>query len=52
MTPMPPSQCVTARQKKIDLPNCPKSRMTVAPVVVNPDIDSNSASIGPKPAQT
>ena len=49
ITPMPPSQLVRPRQKKMPLPYSEKSRNTVAPVVVRPDIDSNIASIGPRP---
>ena len=46
---MPPSQLVSPRQKKIPLPYTEKSLNTVAPVVVRPDIDSNSASTWPRP---
>ena len=49
ITPMPPSQLVSPRQKKTACPYAEKSRNTVAPVVVRPDIDSNSASIWPRP---
>ena len=43
ITPSPPSQCVRARQKNTPRPMAEKSVTTVAPVVVRPDIDSNSA---------
>ena len=46
ITPIPPIHCVTARQNKMpgDVPSI--GRSTVAPVVVNPAIDSNSARSG------
>jgi hypothetical protein len=47
---MPPSQCDSARQKNMPRPNAEKSRITVAPVVVRPDIDSNIASSALMPA--
>ena len=47
---MPPSHCVSERQKKIPRPKAVKSTITVAPVVVSPDIDSKSASMNPMPA--
>ena len=50
ITPIPPSHCVSERQKKIPRPKAVKSTITVAPVVVNPDIDSKSASMNPMPA--
>ncbi len=44
MTPMPPIHWVIERQKRMPGPRPSIGRNTVAPVVVNPEIDSNSAS--------
>ncbi len=44
ITPMPPIHWVIARQNKMPGPVPSIGRNTVAPVVVNPDIDSNMAS--------
>ena len=52
MTPMPPSHWVSDRQNSSPRLKTLKSVKMVAPVVVNPDIDSNSASIGDSPTQT
>ncbi len=49
MMPMPPIHWLSARQRNSARPKASKSRSTVAPVVVKPDIDSNTASIGPMP---
>jgi hypothetical protein len=50
-TPIPPNHWVRPRQKNRPLEYRPKSVRMVAPVVVNPLIDSKSASNGPTPAQ-
>ena len=52
MTPIPPNHCVIARQNNIARPSRSKSVKMVAPVVVNPDIDSKKASMGRRPAHT
>ena len=52
MTPIPPSHWVSARQNIVARSSCPKSTSTVAPVVVKPDIDSNTASTMLSSAQT
>ncbi len=44
ITPMPPIHWVTERQKRIPGPVPSIGRSTVAPVVVNPEIDSKTAS--------
>ena len=53
---MPPSHCVNCRHIPSERESSPKSLTTVAPVVVNPDIDSKYASSGwlstPSPAST
>ncbi len=46
MMPMPPSQCVSDRQKSTPWGRDSTSANTVAPVVVKPDIASKSAAIG------
>ena len=45
MIPSPPIHCVSARQSNIPLLQLSTSRITVAPVVVNPDIASKNASL-------
>ena len=45
MIPMPPSQLSICRQKFIDGASVSKLVMTVAPVVVSPDIASKNASV-------
>jgi hypothetical protein len=47
ITPTPPIQWVRLRQKRIDLGKISMLPITVAPVVVNPDIDSKKALINP-----
>ena len=44
MTPIPPIHCVIDRQKSRPFDVASMSAVTVAPVVVNPDIASNKAS--------
>ena len=44
ITPIPPIHCVVARQNNTPGPVPSIGRKTVAPVVVNPEIDSNIAS--------
>ena len=44
MTPIPPIHCVIDRQNSKPLDVASMSGVTVAPVVVNPDMASNSAS--------
>ena len=44
MTPMPPIHWVVERQNNSPFDVASMSAITVAPVVVNPEIDSNSAS--------
>ena len=46
MIPIPPSHWLSWRQKSIDWDKPSTSVRTVAPVVVNPDIDSKYASSG------
>ena len=46
MIPMPPSHWVKLRQKRMPQPEPSISVMTEAPVVVKPEADSKSASIG------
>ena len=43
--PNPPIHCVSERQMSIPLLHLSTSRITVAPVVVNPDIASKKASL-------
>ena len=45
--PMPPTQCVKLLQKRTPLGNDSTSVSMLAPVVVNPEIVSNSASVNP-----
>ena len=47
MIPMPPSQCVTERHKRIPSGSASTSANTVAPVVVKPDIASKIAGTMP-----
>ena len=42
--PMPPNHCVNERQRMMPDGISLRSTITVAPVVVNPDMDSNKAS--------
>ena len=44
-TPIPPIQCVMLRQKSIHFGKASKLSIMVAPVVVNPETDSNKAFI-------
>ena len=46
MIPIPPIQCINPRHSMKDFGMLSTSEITVAPVAVIPDIDSNSASIG------
>ena len=45
MIPIPPSHCIIARHNKILFRRRSKSVITVAPVVVIPDILSKNASL-------
>ncbi len=47
ITPTPPIQWVRLRQKRIDFGSISTFAITVAPVVVNPDIDSKKAFVNP-----
>jgi hypothetical protein len=49
ITPSPPNHCDMARHRKKLRGYAEKSVRTVAPVVVKPDIDSNSAASGVSP---
>ena len=46
MIPIPPIQCINPRQRMNVFGMLSTSAITVAPVAVIPDIDSNRASIG------
>ena len=46
MIPIPPSHCVNCRHISSERSTSPMFVTTLAPVAVNPDIDSNSASSG------
>ena len=49
ITPIPPSHWVKARHRKSPSEWAEKSRKIVAPVVVNPDMDSKSPSMTETP---
>ena len=49
MMPMLPTHSLRLRHRKMPSLTMSKSVRIVAPVPVNPDIDSNSASVGAKP---